>query len=99
MRRRVIIIDDDKGRSNWHQVNRKYLGLPDGVPATAVGELGDEECKEYGVRFLYGGATGARQGGDSERPIFTFHTARGPVSGRTVIFATGVSDKFPEFEG
>src|SRR5205823_614836 len=36
MRRTVLVIDDQSGRSTWHQVNRNYLGFPDGVHAIAL---------------------------------------------------------------
>jgi len=36
MRRSVLVIDDRDGRSLWSQVNRNYLGFPDGIPAAEI---------------------------------------------------------------
>ena len=99
MRRKVIIIDDRKGRSTWHQVNRNYLGFPDGVHATALRELGDEQAKRYGADFLDARATGVSYEGEDAARVFTVSTTEGPVQARTLILATGVSDHFPEFDG
>src|SRR5438093_13563997 len=49
MRRGVVVIDDKSGRSTWHQVNRNYLGFPDGVHAIALRELGETQARRYGA--------------------------------------------------
>lgn len=99
MRRSVVVVDDEEGRSTWHQVNRNYVGFPSGIHATALRELGEEQIKKYGARLLYARAISASHTVDSGKGTFTIETNRGPVQGRTVIIATGVSDKFPVFEG
>src|SRR5918911_5178712 len=57
MRRGVVVIDDKVGRSTWHQVNRNYLGFPDGVHTTALRELGEKQAQRYGARFVDACAT------------------------------------------
>ncbi len=99
MRRSVIVVDDVEGRSTWHQVNRNYLGFPNGVHATALREVGEKQAKEYGVRFLRACATEACYEGEGRDRVFTVETSRGPVQARTLILCTGVTDSFPEFEG
>ncbi|HET6313930.1 MAG TPA: FAD-dependent oxidoreductase, partial [Chloroflexia bacterium] len=58
MRRSVVVIDDDQGRSNWHQVNRNYLGFVDGIHAKSLREVGEKQAGKFGVRFLAARATG-----------------------------------------
>lgn len=99
MRRSVVVIDDDHGRSNWHQVNRNYLGFVDGIHAKSLREVGEKQASKFGVRFLAARATGASYVGEETDRVFTVETSKGPVRARTLILCTGVRDKFPEFEG
>jgi thioredoxin reductase (NADPH) len=99
MRRSVVVIDDDQGRSNWHQVNRNYLGFVDGIHARSLRDVGEKQASRFGVRFLAARATGANYVGEEADRVFTVETSKGPVRARTLILCTGVRDKFPEFEG
>jgi thioredoxin reductase (NADPH) len=99
LRRSVLVIDDEHGRSTWHQVNRNYLGFPNGVHATALRGLGEKQAAEYGVEFLNGRGTDASSSGMGRDKRFRIDSTAGSATGRTVIFATGVTDRFPEFEG
>jgi len=99
MRRKVIVIDDREGRSTWHQVNRNYLGFPDGIHASTLREVGRQQVERYDVTFLSATAEDVRAEGEGKARRFHFTTSNGPVIARTVILATGVSDRFPKFEG
>lgn len=100
MRRSVLVIDSDEGRSNWHQVNRNYLGFADGIHATSLREIGREQASRYGARFMAGKVTEARADVTGSAPRFHVRTDSGEECvSRTVILATGVRDRFPEFEG
>jgi thioredoxin reductase (NADPH) len=99
MRRSVVVIDDDQGRSNWHQVNRNYLGFVDGIHATSLRDVGEKQASKLGVRFLAARATGASYVGEESDRVFTVETSKGLVRARTLILCTGVRDRFPEFEG
>jgi thioredoxin reductase (NADPH) len=99
MRRSVIVIDDHEGRSTWHQVNRNYLGFPDGIHASKLREVGRQQVEKYDVTFLSATAEEVRAEGEGRERRFHFKTTKGPVTSRTVILATGVNDHFPEFEG
>src|SRR5918911_4619665 len=99
MRRGVVVIDDKVGRSTWHQVNRNYLGFPDGVHAIALRELGETQARRYGVSFVDARATGVEETGMGRSRRFTIATTAGDFIARTLILATGVRDNFPRFEG
>ena len=99
LRRSALILDDHEGRSTWHQVNRNYLGFPNGVHATALRELGSEQAQKYGVHFLNARAEGATYSGEGSNRRFKVATTAGTVVARSLILATGVTDMFPEFEG
>jgi thioredoxin reductase (NADPH) len=64
MRRSVLVIDDRDGRSLWSQVNRNYLGFPDGIAAAEIRLQGRRQAARYGARFLLGRVTAADRDGD-----------------------------------
>jgi thioredoxin reductase (NADPH) len=99
MRRSVIVLDDQEGRSTWHQVNRNYLGFPDGIHATALREVGAMQASKYGVEFLQARATDVQMDSGGGERRFCISTRAGSVVARTLILAMGVSDRFPEFDG
>jgi thioredoxin reductase (NADPH) len=99
LRRSVVVIDDKEGRSTWQQINRNYLGFPDGIHATALRELGEEQARRYGAEFVDARATGVRVSGEGRDRRFTVSTTRGEQVARTLILATGVTDRFPKFDG
>jgi thioredoxin reductase (NADPH) len=54
MRRSVVLVDDRDGRSLWGQINRNYLGFPEGIPAAEIRLAGRRQAAAYGTRFLNG---------------------------------------------
>ncbi len=99
LRRSALVIDSAHGRSTWHQVNRNYLGFPDGVHATALRELGETQARRFGVEFVEEVVDRISCSGDGPERRFTCEASAGTFVSRTLILATGVSDNFPEFEG
>ena len=67
MRRCVLVIDDRDGRSLWSQINRNYLGFPDGIPAAEIRLQGRRQAAKYGAQFLLGRVTAADRDGDRFR--------------------------------
>lgn len=99
MRRSVVVIDDKEGRSTWHQINRNYLGFPDGIHASRLREVGRMQAQQYDVTFVNSTVGEISAEGQGRDRRFHFTTTQGQIIARTVILATGVSDRFPEFEG
>jgi thioredoxin reductase (NADPH) len=64
MRRSTLVIDDRDGRSLWSQINRNYLGFPDGIPAAEIRLQGRLQAARYGARFLHGRVTSADRVGE-----------------------------------
>jgi hypothetical protein len=62
MRRSVVVIDNKEGRSNWHQLNRNYLGFVDGIHATALRDVGRADGRTPTPRMTNRSATPARRG-------------------------------------
>jgi thioredoxin reductase (NADPH) len=62
-------VDDRDGRSLWSQVNRNYLGFPNGIPAAELRLSGRRQAANYGTRFLLGRVTAAYRDGDLFRML------------------------------
>jgi thioredoxin reductase (NADPH) len=92
--RQVAIFDSGMGRSTYHQVTNNYPGFPGGVTARELRRLAREQLRMYPVAFIDEAVTAARKDGDR----FIVQGASGKeTSGRSVVFATGVKDHFPDF--
>lgn len=76
MRRSTLVIDDRDGRSLWSQINRNYLGFPDGIPAAEIRLQGRRQAARYGAGFLLGRVTTATRDGDFFRLL-----VKGDVAG------------------
>jgi thioredoxin reductase (NADPH) len=63
MRRSVLVIDDRDGRSLWSQINRNYLGFPDGIAAAEIRLQGRRQAARYGAGFLLGRVNAADHAG------------------------------------
>jgi thioredoxin reductase (NADPH) len=80
MRRSVMVVDDRDGRSLWSQINRNYLGFPDGIPAAEIRLLGRRQAAQFGARFLLGKVTTATHDGDVFRVVVAGHGTGGSRS-------------------
>ncbi len=61
LRRSVLIVDDDAGRSLWSQITRNHLGFPDGVSAADLRLLGQRQAVRYDAELRAGRVTGLRR--------------------------------------
>jgi thioredoxin reductase (NADPH) len=95
--RDVLVFDTGRGRSAHHQINHNYLGFPEGLPITALRELGRAQLDRYvNVKVL--DHTIESISGDAEHG-FTARAQGHSWRGRAVVLATGVLDHYPRFEG
>jgi thioredoxin reductase (NADPH) len=94
-RRRTLVVDAGDGRWSYGQVNQNYLGFPAGVGAERLHRLGRLQAERFGVRFLAGTVrriARAREG-------YLLNVGTRALRARTVVWATGVRDHWPEFPG
>ena len=95
-RRSTLVVDAQEGRWTYGQRNDNYLGFPGGVTARRLHRLGREQAARFGVRFRQAEVTAIARSRDG------FHLrlgSRHEVQGRTVIWATGVHDLWPDCPG
>jgi thioredoxin reductase (NADPH) len=94
-RRRTLVVDDRDGRWSYGQVNDNYLGFPRGVRARRLHALGRDQAARFGVRFRGGSVQQVTRSPGG----FRVKTSRGTHLARTVIWAAGVRDLWPDVPG
>lgn len=94
--RTVLVLDAGEGRSSFAQVNDNYLGFPDGVTTRELRELGRKQAERFGVHFKDCRVARIERVDDD---TFRAHTSAGEFEGRTLLFATGVTDIWPDVPG
>ena len=96
-RRSTLVLDSGDGRWSYGQVNDNYLGFPGGVRARRLHALGRAQA-----RALRGDRSRTRRSRRSkpDRTAGTVSTTTaGRRAARTVIWAAGVRDRWPDFPG
>ncbi|WP_226037241.1 NAD(P)/FAD-dependent oxidoreductase [Aquibacillus saliphilus] len=90
----VLVIDSSDGRSNLCRCYHNIIGWPDGVSGQYLRDIGKQQAEGYGVIFLNEIVRTVKKDFDefvvmdqSEK----FHQAK------TILFATGVKDRLPNF--
>ena len=86
--RRVLVLDSGAGRSSFGQRNENYLGFPDGVTTQELRERGRQQAERFGAAFK----DCIVECIESIEGRFQCRTTAGDFQGKTVLFATGVTD-------
>ncbi|HEY3331111.1 MAG TPA: NAD(P)/FAD-dependent oxidoreductase [Capsulimonadaceae bacterium] len=94
-RRRVLVLDEGKGRSSFSQINENYLGFPDGVSTRELRELGRKQAERFGAEF----ADCVVEAIERTEMGFVARCGDRDYEGLTVLFATGVCDIWPDIAG
>lgn len=94
--RRVLVLDRGGGRSALCRNYSNILGWPDGVSGQDLRDRGRMHASRYGVRFQDDEIVRA---GKLPEGGFRLEGRRGQYEGRTLLFATGITDRLPELDG
>ena len=92
--RNILVIENGFGRSNYHQLNENYLGFPEGIYALQLKELGKKQAERFGAHFVHGMVEELKK----DKQLFSVRTDKTIYTAKTLIIATGVTDKFPLFD-
>jgi thioredoxin reductase (NADPH) len=94
-KRRTLVLDCGDGRWSYGQVNHNYLGFPAGVKGTRLHALGRKQAERFGVAFEDSEVTEVQH----DKRGFHLKTKKGTHQARTLIWAAGVRDRWPDFQG
>lgn len=93
--RRVLVLDAGEGRSSFAQQNENYLGFPNGITTRALRDLGRQQAERFGAEFRDCRVERVESLPDG----FRAHTTDGDFEAQTLLFATGVTDIWPDVPG
>lgn len=92
--RSTLIVDSGHGRSTFEEVNENYLGFPLGVQTQKLRKLGLRQAKRFGVKFKHDLITKV----EKKDSNFLLTGKLTIYRARSIILATGVTDRFPHFK-
>ena len=91
----IMVVDGGKSRTAWIPCTRNHAGFPDGISGKELLDRMKEQARRYGTRIEDGQVTRIEKRDDG---LFEAEWGSGPVLARTVLLATGVSNRRPPMD-
>ncbi|HKP35141.1 MAG TPA: NAD(P)/FAD-dependent oxidoreductase, partial [Sphingomicrobium sp.] len=92
----ILVVDGGKSRASWIPCTRNHAGFPDGINGEELLQrMRDQACK-YGAKIESEFVT--KLGRDEEAALFTATWGSGEATARSVLLATGVSNRRPPMD-
>ena len=91
----IMVVDGGKSRAAWIPCTHNHAGFPDGISGTELLDRMKEQARRYGTRIEDGQVTRIEKRDDG---LFEAEWGSGPVIARTVLLATGVSNRRPPMD-
>jgi thioredoxin reductase (NADPH) len=92
----ILVVDAGKSRASWIPCTRNVSGFPDGIKGTELlGRMRDQACK-YGAKIETEFVTKLER--DESNGLFTATWGSGCRQARTVLLATGVTNRRPPMD-
>ena len=92
----ILVIDEDKSRAGWIPCTRNVSGFPDGIPGKELVERMRAQAQKFGAKILLERVTRLER--DANDGLFTAACGSGSVRARTVLLATGVTNRRPPMD-
>ncbi len=90
----IMVVDGGKSRAAWIPVSHNHAGFPDGIPGTELLRRMKDQARLYGTRIEEGQVTRLEREGE----MFLAEWGAGAVTARTVLLATGVTNRRPSMD-
>ena len=92
----ILVVDEGKSRASWIPCTRNVSGFPEGIEGTELlRRMRDQACK-YGAKIETERVTKLER--DEKTGLFTATWGSGSRQARTVLLATGVSNRRPPMD-
>jgi thioredoxin reductase (NADPH) len=92
----ILLVDGGKSRASWIPCTRNHAGYPDGIEGKELlRRMRDQACK-YGAKIETEFVTKLER--DDETGLFTATWGSGQAIARTVLLATGVTNRRPPID-
>ncbi|MEF3352561.1 NAD(P)/FAD-dependent oxidoreductase [Paenibacillus sp. GYB006] len=93
---KVLVIDYGEGRSSLCRSYHNILGFPDGISGEELRKRGRHQAESYGIEFIHDRVVKAHK----EEGGFTLTGENGTeYKAKTLLLATGLTDRHPELPG
>ena len=92
----ILVVDGGKSRASWIPCTRNHAGFPDGISGVELLQrMRDQACK-YGAKITTEFVTKLER--DPDSGLFTATWGSGSATARTVLLATGVTNRRPPMD-
>jgi thioredoxin reductase (NADPH) len=92
----IMVVDGGRSRAAWIPCTHNHAGFPDGISGKELLDRMKEQARRYGTRIEDGQVTRIER--DEESGLFAAEWGSGPVTARTVLLATGVTNRRPQMD-
>ncbi|MES2118954.1 MAG: NAD(P)/FAD-dependent oxidoreductase [Pseudomonadota bacterium] len=92
----ILVVDGGKSRASWIPCTRNVSGFPDGIKGTELLQRMREQACKYGAKIVTEFVTKLER--DPESGLFTATWGSGTATARTVLLATGVTNRRPPMD-
>ena len=92
----ILVVDAGKSRASWIPCTRNHAGFPDGIKGSDLLERMREQACKYGAKIVTEFVTKLER--DEESGLFTATWGSGEATARSVLIATGVTNRRPPME-
>ncbi|MBW0145046.1 NAD(P)/FAD-dependent oxidoreductase [Sphingomicrobium clamense] len=89
----TIIVDAGDSRASWIPTSHNHAGFPDGINGKELIQRMKEQAQKYGAEIIDGRVTKMTR--DEESGLFCVEWGSGTFEARTVLLATGVTNRRP----
>ena len=90
----IMVVDGGKSRAAWIPTSHNHAGFPDGINGEELLRRMKEQAQLYGTRIEIGQVTRLEKSDDG----WVAEWGSGPVTAKTVLLATGVSNRRPPMD-
>lgn len=92
----ILVVDGGKSRAAWIPCTHNHAGFPDGISGVELLERMREQAQKYGTKIQTEHVTRIER--DKESGLFTATWGSGCVTARSVLLATGVTNRRPPMD-
>jgi thioredoxin reductase (NADPH) len=92
----IMVVDAGKSRAAWIPCTRNVSGFPDGIEGTELLQRMRDQAHKYGAKIVTEQVTKLER--DEKKGTFTAIWGSGEASARTVLLATGVTNRRPPMD-
>jgi thioredoxin reductase (NADPH) len=91
----IMVVDGGKSRAAWIPTSHNHAGFPDGINGKELLSRMKQQAQLYGTEIVDGHVTRLEKNDDG---LFVAEWGSGRVTARTVLLATGVTNRRPQMD-